>query len=230
MKTLYLLRHAKAMAWDGNITDFDRPLVQRGRDDAATLAAHLKADGVLPDRIISSPALRARETAEIFAETLGYAADQIDYRAEIYDENSTEALLKLLHALGESYGKLMLVGHDPAFSELAGYLVRDFALGLPTCGLLCMSLKTRSWRKAEQGSGSLDFFEYPLGKSNQEERYLLARSHLEQKLAAAIHAVLAAGNTEAAPEVEKKTAKTVRKLAQKFLRKARTYRFLPPLR
>ena len=68
MKTLFLLRHAKSSWNDQNLQDFDRPLNARGRKAAELIGTFIKKQKVSPDLVISSPAVRARETIEIIRE------------------------------------------------------------------------------------------------------------------------------------------------------------------
>ena len=72
MKKLYIIRHAKSSWKDTALDDFKRPLSKRGRKDAPFMAKKLKQKGVMPDVIISSPATRAKTTAELIAKELNF--------------------------------------------------------------------------------------------------------------------------------------------------------------
>lgn len=116
---LYLLRHADAGdpdRWTGD--DAERPLSAKGRRQAARLAGHLQALDWRPDAILTSPKRRAAETAEIVASALGTAA-RIDGRlgSGFGEGELAEILASRLVA-----GRLLLVGHDPDFSDLASSL------------------------------------------------------------------------------------------------------------
>lgn len=116
--TLYLLRHAHAGSadtWDG--PDSERPLSPKGRRQAQQLGQFLADRAFVPDAIVSSPKLRARQTAEIVADALGLAI--------AVDERLAGALdIDTLVALTESVGgtNVVLVGHDPDFSDLGASL------------------------------------------------------------------------------------------------------------
>jgi len=115
---LYLLRHAHAgdsQAWDG--PDAERPLSQKGRRQAQRLGAFLAERSFAPDAIVTSPKLRARQTAEIVADALGIAVSVDDRLAGGLDE---EVVAALAEAVGGT--SVMLVGHDPDFSDLAASL------------------------------------------------------------------------------------------------------------
>lgn len=119
--TLYLLRHADAgdpMAWTAD--DADRPLSKKGRRQAKRLARHLKDLDVKPDSILTSPKVRAHATAKIVGRALS--------RKPVADERLTidfgaEALAALVGGLGPDAASVMLVGHDPDFSDAAAWLV-----------------------------------------------------------------------------------------------------------
>jgi phosphohistidine phosphatase len=116
---LYLLRHAHAgdpAKWHG--ADFDRPLSARGREQASRLGVFLAATGFAPDAIVTSPRIRALQTAELVAERLG-ATWRVDDR--LADPLSTGVLERILTDAGDP-SRPVLVGHDPDFSELVGLL------------------------------------------------------------------------------------------------------------
>jgi phosphohistidine phosphatase len=116
---LYLLRHAHAgdpAKWRG--ADFDRPLSARGREQASRLGAFLAATGFAPDAIVTSPRIRALQTAELVADRLG-ATWRTDDR--LADPLSAAVLERIL-ADADDPLRPILVGHDPDFSELVGLL------------------------------------------------------------------------------------------------------------
>jgi phosphohistidine phosphatase len=117
---LYLLRHADAGdpgAWPGD--DAQRPLSPKGRKQAERLAEHLARLGVRVDAVVTSPKVRAVETATPVADALGAAVVQDGRLGQALSIGSVEELL------GDHEGarRIVLVGHDPDFSELLGDLV-----------------------------------------------------------------------------------------------------------
>jgi phosphohistidine phosphatase len=117
---LHLLRHAHAgdpLKWTG--ADADRPLSDKGRLQAERLGQFLAGAGFEPDAILSSPLLRALETARLVAAPLGLPVRVVGALAGPLDPDAVETLL---HAAGDP-GRPLLVGHDPDFSELAAELV-----------------------------------------------------------------------------------------------------------
>jgi phosphohistidine phosphatase len=124
---IYVLRHAHAgdpATWKGD--DALRPLSQKGRAQAERLAEHLQRIGFRPDVVASSPKVRARQTAEIVAAAVGVDVQLDDRLAAGFD---IERLREVVGAL-ES-GRVMVVGHDPDFSELVATLVGAPSIALP---------------------------------------------------------------------------------------------------
>jgi phosphohistidine phosphatase len=134
--TLHLLRHAHAgdpMEWEG--PDELRPLTRKGRRQAERLGAFLEAHGQRPDVIVSSPKVRALQTAEIVAAAIGMTVRVDDRLAGGLDE---EVLATLLLELGAR--EPMLVGHDPDLSEVAASLVGADGLALRKGALATIAL------------------------------------------------------------------------------------------
>ncbi len=121
---LYLLRHAKSDWKQPAATDFERPLSERGRADAPRMAAWLVGQSDQPAAMISSPALRAYQTAMIFAHALDIDAGNIQFDNRIY-EASPGTLLAVVSALPEQAQSVLLVGHNPGLDCLLQTLCRE---------------------------------------------------------------------------------------------------------
>lgn len=159
MAYLTLVRHAKS-AWDyPELTDFERPLSERGRRDAPRMALRAQA---LPEvtRIIASPATRALATARIFAEQLGIDFDSIRVEPRVY-EASRKTLLELVSAIDGNPAHVMLFGHNPGFSELAHTLGHCSFDDMPTCAIAHFKLNAKLWRDTGPGSATLLNYLFP---------------------------------------------------------------------
>lgn len=122
-KHIYIIRHAKAEEHSFTKPDYPRQLIAKGKNKARRIADELaqeihKTDTTL---IISSPANRAYETAEIFAEILGIEKQKIQLEKSIY-EASTDILLKIINKATEDQDNLILVGHNPGLSSICNYI------------------------------------------------------------------------------------------------------------
>lgn len=162
MKTLYLVRHAKAIKRDKPVPDFERSLRKRGRREARRVAQYVKQHGPLPDVMISSPAQRAIETARLFAETFDYPIADITTDETIYAfEGSDDTLLHIVQALEPSQQTALMVGHDPLLSTFAHFLNRTFTDWLPTCGVVCFTFDVHVWSEVTPNHGTVRFFYAP---------------------------------------------------------------------
>jgi len=123
-KIIYLARHAKS-SWDSGVaTDFERPLSGRGMADAVRMGDELLRLGWKPEKIISSPAVRAKQTCQTLCDKLDFAFDQVDWDEDIYAAY-TVTLLQILSGLAESTQSVMLLGHNPAMEDLLEHFCGD---------------------------------------------------------------------------------------------------------
>ncbi len=160
MKTLYLLRHAKSSWASPDVKDFDRPLNQRGFDDAPEMAMRLKERDVTIDLVVSSPALRAYTTATIFCEILGMDVANIVQDRQIYLAGSAK-LLHLITLFDEKANSAILVAHNPALTDLANDLAHAGIDNIPTTGLVTLQLPVDHWFDASFGKAQLLNFDFP---------------------------------------------------------------------
>ena len=160
MKRLYLLRHAKSSWDDDRLSDVERPLNKRGLRDAPMMGQRLHAGGFLPERIVSSGAVRAEATALAVAREIGYQPAGIKREDALYLAGPA-TLLKIVRRSDDSLGSLMLVGHNPGMTDFANSLSDLRIDNLPTCGLFCVDFSVGYWRDVTPGTGALVCFDYP---------------------------------------------------------------------
>jgi phosphohistidine phosphatase len=160
MKTLYLVRHAKS-SWN-NITlpDFERPLNERGRKDAPSMALRLKRKKIHVDHLISSPAIRALTTCREFCRIWGLTEKDYSTDKKIYHATA-DTLLETIKYLDDRHDAVMLFGHNPGITQFANLLFNTAIENIPTTGIVAGSLNISSWEKCEPGLGELIFFDYP---------------------------------------------------------------------
>jgi phosphohistidine phosphatase len=120
MTELYVVRHGIAVdRGTSGGPDNERPLTQEGRKRMREIGRGLRRLGIEPDKIVTSPLPRARETAEIVAGALGMS-NRLEVSETLKDDRTAAAVRDWLESRGE--GRLMVVGHNPALSELVGLL------------------------------------------------------------------------------------------------------------
>lgn len=160
MKVIYLVRHAKSSWKNSSLTDFERPLNQRGLRDAKFMGKLLGEKDVQLDLLLSSPAKRALVTANKIAGEMGYPQDKIRTEPRLYGE-SFNMYLNVIKELDESCETVMIVAHNPTMTALINYLA-DYGLdNLPTCGVFAVEFQVASWKKMSHGVGRCLFYEYP---------------------------------------------------------------------
>ncbi len=153
MKTVLLMRHGKS-DWDADYRDDrDRPLAPRGVRASRTMGRVLSGLAQVPDRIVSSPAVRANATAELAALAGGWSAP-ISSDARLYEE-SIEQAFELLRELDDEARRGMLVGHQPDLSLLGELLIGGGSLVLPTAAVCRIDCACDRWRDLEPGAGEL---------------------------------------------------------------------------
>lgn len=145
MKRLTLMRHADAQWKDPEVEDFVRPLNRRGNSESEAMGRRLTELALAPDLIMSSPARRAQQTAEIVARELALPARSIHFEEVLYLAGAQD-ILRLARAIGPRVPHLMIVGHNPGISELASLLapVADMG-GLPTAAICSITFATDQW-------------------------------------------------------------------------------------
>jgi phosphohistidine phosphatase len=160
MRLLTIVRHAKSSWDDTDLSDFERPLNDRGRRDAPRMALWTRQAVGVPDCIVSSPALRAITTARTFADALGIDVNHLLIQNRIY-EASLNTLLRLLRGFDDEYGHVMLFGHNPGLSELTHALARCPFDDLPTCAVVHIELGIKYWADVAEHNGQLLRYQFP---------------------------------------------------------------------
>ena len=154
MKTLLILRHAKTQS-DAPAGDHDRELTERGHRNAGSMGTYIHNLIGTPDAIITSDATRARQTAEIVAPVVAFAAP-LTVEPRIYAADLA-TLLALVQRIPDEVQTAIIVGHNPGFEELAASLAGKLEQGvrLPTAGLAVLEFDVNRWDSVRAGAGRL---------------------------------------------------------------------------
>ena len=161
MRRLTLLRHAKTEPAHSDQEDWDRVLEPRGQKDAPEMGRRLRERKLKPDRVISSPAVRAITTASILARELGISASSVLQDERVYLA-APKVLMQVVHELGGDTHHLMIVGHNPGLTEFADRLSADRNVdNMPTCAVYTLLFDIDDWSELEWGSGVDAEFDYP---------------------------------------------------------------------
>lgn len=159
-KTLILVRHAKSSWKDTSLKDIERPLNKRGNRDAVKMGKHMAEHNIIPQMIHSSSGLRALTTARLISVELNIEPNDIVVDDDIYTF-SAEQLTKTVRSLNNRYKKVMVVGHNPAITDLVNYFTDAKIDNVPTCGLAVLDFPVNSWKKVDKHGAKLKRFDYP---------------------------------------------------------------------
>jgi phosphohistidine phosphatase len=157
-KTLFIVRHAKSSWSQGDLSDHDRPLNDRGMRDAPRMAGIFAEREVRPDHWVSSTALRAKTTAQFFAEAFD-PVPSVELTRKIYEANLS-SLLHLINGFPATANSAIMFGHNPGFSYLASSLAH-VDLSLPTCCIVKVELHVDDWKAVSSGTGTLVHMDTP---------------------------------------------------------------------
>ncbi len=160
MKTLILVRHAKSDRVTPVPRDADRKLLPKGIERAHKIAQYLVKHRCFPDLIISSPAVRTRETAALLAKGLEYPVESISIEPSLYAAYE-ERILEVIFAVDDDIRTLMLVGHNPEFTDLANLFLDQPLEILPTTGVVALEFKTDHWNEISIAKRSTLFVVLP---------------------------------------------------------------------
>ena len=156
MKRVVIVRHAKAVPY-GYEDDFNRDLLDRGKNDANRVSRECKNHGILPDIMISSPATRALKTARIFAENLNVEKSQIIEKEDIYDGLTIHEFIEMIRNLPEDTGTAFFFGHNPGFFYFVSNLLNHYNQDMPTCAAVGIDFGVNHWKEVEARSGKMSF-------------------------------------------------------------------------
>ena len=158
MKKLFIIRHAKSDWNNLSLKDFNRPLNKRGFKNAPFMGQVLKDMDVMPDLILSSPAIRAITTARLISNEIVYKKE-IQTNKKIY-EASLETLDNIVHSIDDKYETVFLVGHNPSVSFLAFNLC-GLNEDIPTCAVIQIDFDTNTWADISLDNSKLISYDYP---------------------------------------------------------------------
>ena len=160
MKTLLLIRHAKSdQSFFGN--DFERPLNERGKKDAPEMAKKLLKKNIAIDAFVSSPAARAKRTAELFAKEYRVPANEIVFITALYHAPA-EVFYEVIRQLPDEKNNIALFSHNPGITYFVNSLVKDVRIdNMPTCAVFAIAADCSNWSGFAKAVKRFLFFEWP---------------------------------------------------------------------
>jgi len=151
VKRLLILRHAKSSWADSSMSDWQRPLNERGLRDAPRAGAWLRERALVPDVIITSDAVRARTTAAAVAEAI--VSQEMILEPSLYHATPHD-VIEVLRGVRTDAITVLVVGHNPGLEELVEQLTGEHH-DLPTAALVHITLAIDDWSEVSAGTGSI---------------------------------------------------------------------------
>ena len=161
MKSLYIIRHAKSSWGDFSLPDIERPLNERGKNDAPMMAQRLLDKKIVIDVFLSSPATRALKTCKLFCKEYKRKEDSIIIQNDLYHA-SVDAFYKVIDTIDNKFKSAAIFSHNPGITEF----VNSFGLNvkidnMPTCAVFGLKLLSDNWEDFKKADKVFDFFQYP---------------------------------------------------------------------
>jgi phosphohistidine phosphatase len=160
MKQLLVIRHAKSSWSNSVIDDFDRPLNERGNNDALRMAKLLSEKKIKVDAIIASTANRAFTTAVYFAKELGLKKINIKGYDKLYHAPS-HVYYDIIEDLDDDLNSIAIFAHNPGITDFVNSLSEAQIDNMPTCGIFAIKVPIKNWNEFRAAEKSFWFFESP---------------------------------------------------------------------
>ena len=160
MKTLILVRHAKSSHSMGFSNDFDRPLNDRGFRDAAEMGRKLFKKETRIDQFVSSPAARAKTTAELFVAEFDRKLKEILFVPSLYHANP-DTFFEVVRGLDDQYNNIALFSHNPGITDFASSLSSTHIDNMPTGSVFAVTAPIDSWKDFSKAEKNFLFFYKP---------------------------------------------------------------------
>ncbi|MCU0305318.1 MAG: histidine phosphatase family protein [Thermoanaerobaculales bacterium] len=161
MRQLLIMRHAKSDWGSGVAGDLDRPLAPRGAKAAKRMGRMITRLGSAPDLVLTSPAVRARSTAELAARGGGWSAPTVVVEG-FYGGGWRDVVEGLIAAAADQTAdRILVVGHEPTWSELVSVLTGGSRIAMPTGAVACVAVDGEGWSELGPGRGELGWHLVP---------------------------------------------------------------------
>ena len=164
-RQIVLIRHAKSSWNNPGQSDFDRPLNERGKEDAPDMGRRLKEAGILPDLIVSSTAKRAQQTARLISDEVGFSTTNIESRDELYHAPPS-VFESIIHSLDNKFETVFFVAHNPGITEFAASLDPNYSINdMPTCTTVGVRIDADEWSDFHKAAKTVFLFDTPKRKN-----------------------------------------------------------------
>jgi phosphohistidine phosphatase len=160
VKTIILVRHAKSSWDDFSLKDEERPLTERGKRNAPDMAKRLLKKKISIDAILTSPAKRAKATADLFAKEYDLPKKKITIVPELYMADRP-AFTKVIREAPAKADTIAIFSHNNGITDFANSLSSARIDNMPTCSVFAVKVDIDNWADFEPGNAEYYFFDYP---------------------------------------------------------------------
>ena len=158
-RLLFLFRHAEAED-KRSAPDKDRELTSAGKIQSKKIGTYLASEKLFIDVIISSSAVRTKQTADLAATEMQFDLSKIIFTDILYDA-SKKIFTKFINGLDDRHHHVLIVGHNPAVSEVTEYFTKSNIGSMATGGIAIIKFSESSWGEVNEGAGNLQKYIYP---------------------------------------------------------------------
>ncbi len=164
MKTIYIIRHAKSSWANFDQSDFERPLNEKGNNDAPEMAKRLLNKKITIDVFISSPALRAKQTCEHFCQMYKVPLKNIVFNETLY--HAPEQVIKnAVSTIDDKFDSAAMFIHNPGITDYVNTLTKKVQIDdMPTCAIFAVEADVQQWKDFSKAEKTFLFFDYPKNK------------------------------------------------------------------
>ena len=159
-KILLLVRHAKSSWDDASLSDFERPLNERGKKDAPEMAKRLSNKEIKIDAFVSSPAKRARQTCKFFTKEFDPKKKNIVREPKLYEADE-QSFYEVIEGFKNKWDSVAVFSHNPGITSFANSLTADGVDDMPTCSVFAVKVDTDTWKEFRNAKKEFLFFDYP---------------------------------------------------------------------
>jgi len=159
-KILLLVRHAKSSWDDPSLSDFERPLNERGKKDAPEMAKRLNSKKIKIDAFVSSTAKRARQTCKYFTKEFDPKKKNIVREAKLYEADE-QSFYEVIEGFKDKWDNVAAFSHNPGITYFANSLTENRIDDMPTCSVFAVKINTDKWSNFRLAKKEFLFFDYP---------------------------------------------------------------------
>ena len=159
MKKLIIVRHCKSSWSDLSLSDYDRPLNKRGERDGSIMSKELSKKIKYVDLLISSSSKRTKLTSNFFIDKINI--NKKEYRDDFY-HSSSENIISILAKINNKIKSVIIIGHNPGFTDLVNSLTNINLFNLPTTGIVMVNVNIKNWSEiSKKNKNEISWIKFP---------------------------------------------------------------------